>query len=342
MRYFLNLRYLFILSVVFCTACGTALPTIKPYKLDVQQGNVVTSKMLLQLRPGMTKSQVRFIMGTPLLQDSFHGNRWDYVYQMRENGKIIEQRRVILDFENELLKSVRGDVIPAGSDKAKAAEENNTGTRVVEPAKPKEKGMLDKLKFWEKDPAKAKAEEDRKAPAAAPAELTSPQNANPAPETPTEPVPSQPAQSGESQKSMLAVPLEVAPAAAPAETPAPAALEPAPAPEPAAAPAPEAESAPTAPAPAPVESAPAAEPAPSAPASESTPDSAKTPAYEPSSGMLFDRNLKSAPVEEAAPEEMKVTKPAPRAGNKTPPPPKDLPPENSPSFFDRMLEKIGF
>lgn len=357
MRYFLNLRYLFILSVVFCTACGTALPTIKPYKLDVQQGNVVTSKMLLQLRPGMTKSQVRFIMGTPLLQDSFHGNRWDYVYQMRENGKIIEQRRVILEFENELLKSVRGDVIPAGSDKAKAAEENNTGTRVVEPAKPKEKDMLDKLKFWEKDPAKAKAEEERKAPAAAPAELTSPQNANPAPETPTEtapasePVPSQPAQNGESEKSMLAVPLEVAPAAAPAETPAPtvpepaAAPEPTAAPEPAAAPAPEPVVAPepvSAPTPAPVESAPAAEPAPSAPASEPVPDPAKTPAYEPSSGMLFDRNLKSAPVEEAAPEEVKVTKPAPRAGNKTPPPPKDLPPENSPSFFDRMLEKIGF
>lgn len=344
MRYFLNLRYLFILSVVLCTACGTALPTIKPYKLDVQQGNVVTSKMLLQLRPGMTKSQVRFIMGTPLLQDSFHGNRWDYVYQMRENGKIIEQRRVILEFENELLKSVRGDVIPAGSDKAKAADETNTGTRVVEPVKPKEKGMLDKLKFWEKDPAKAKAEEDRKAPAAAPAELTSPQNANPAPETPaetapaSEPAPSQPSQSDESQKSMLAVPLEVAPTAAPAETPSSAVSEPAatPAPEPVVAPAPE----PTpVPAPAAVESAPVAEPA---PASESTPEPAKTPAYEPSSGMLFDRNLKSAPVEETAPEEVKVTKPAPRAGNKTPPPPKDLPPENSPSFFDRMLEKIGF
>jgi len=185
MRYFPILRYLFILSVVLCTACGTALPTIKPYKLDVQQGNVVTSKMLLQLRPGMTKSQVRFIMGTPLLQDSFHGNRWDYVYQMRENGKIIEQRRVILEFESELLKSVRGDVIPAGSDKSKSVEEANTGTRVVEPAKAKEKGMLDKLKFWDKDPAskdaaKAKAEE-RAAPVAAPTELTSPQSASPAP-----------------------------------------------------------------------------------------------------------------------------------------------------------------
>ena len=71
------LRYLVIFLAILCASCGTALPSIKPYKLDVQQGNVVTSKMLLQLRPGMTQSQVRFIMGTPLIQDSFHGKRWD-------------------------------------------------------------------------------------------------------------------------------------------------------------------------------------------------------------------------------------------------------------------------
>ena len=132
MRNLSILRYPVIALAILCTACGTALPTInaiKPYKLDVQQGNVVTSKMLLQLRPGMTKSQVRFIMGTPLIQDSFHGNRWDYVYQMRESGKLTEQRRVILDFENELLKTVRGDVIPKAGEQS--SEKANTGTRVV-------------------------------------------------------------------------------------------------------------------------------------------------------------------------------------------------------------------
>lgn len=343
---------------MLCTACGTALPTVKPYKLDVQQGNVVTSKMLLQLRPGMTKSQVRFIMGTPLLQDSFHGNRWDYVYQLRENGKIIEQRRVILDFENELLKSVRGDVVPAGSEKAKAPEEaGNTGTRVVEPTKPEEKGMLDKLKFWEKhkakkEAAKIKAEENA-APMAAPTELTSPELTSPKDAT----APKEESKA-EEQKSILAVPMEtpVEPAApqatplqaapvetSPTETPAqmapsnetkPAEADStnkvAPAPEPI----PEAVIPPP---PAPV----VTEPAPEAPAAtEPAPEPSKAPPYEPSSGMLFDRNLKSAP-EDVAPE-VKPAPPAPRAGNKTPPPPKDLPPEGSPSFFDRMLEKIGF
>jgi len=146
-------NFLVILLMFLFTACGTAVPTIKPFKLDIQQGNVVTSKMLLQLRPGMTKSQVRYIMGTPLIQDSFHGNRWDYFYQMREAGTVVEQRRVILDFENELLKAVRGDVVPSEGEKSNPSD-LVTGTRVVEPeSKTEEKSFFDKLKFWNKDEA---------------------------------------------------------------------------------------------------------------------------------------------------------------------------------------------
>ena len=164
-----TMRYVFILLVVLCTSCGTALPTIKPYKLDVQQGNVVTSKMLLQLRPGMTKSQVRFIMGTPLIQDSFHGNRWDYVYQLREGGKLIEQRRVILDFQSDLLKTVRGDVVAATVDPKGGVEGSDTGPRLIEPAKKhEEKSLMQKLKFWQKDEAElAKEAADAKAKASA-------------------------------------------------------------------------------------------------------------------------------------------------------------------------------
>jgi len=98
--------------------------------MDIQQGNVVTSDMLLKLRPGMTKSQVKFIMGTPLLVDSFRTNRWDYFYQLRKQGKIVSQRRVILDFENDLLKRVRGDVVPKGQtaeDVKKALEQEAAG-----------------------------------------------------------------------------------------------------------------------------------------------------------------------------------------------------------------------
>ena len=114
--------------------------------MDVQQGNVVNSKMMAQLRPGMTKSQVRFILGTPLIQDSFHKDRWDYFYQMRKGGAVVEQRRVILDFENDVLKGVRGDVIPATPD-TEAKDKDAT----VAPKAEEKKGLADKLKFWESD-----------------------------------------------------------------------------------------------------------------------------------------------------------------------------------------------
>lgn len=132
------------------TACGISIPKVKPYKMDIQQGNVVTSKMLLQLKPGMTKSQVRYIMGTPLIQDSFHANRWDYFYQMRKGGKVTEQRLVYLTFKNSLLDKVSGDVVAQSAEgAAKASGAALTGPRTIAPqVKRKEKGFFDRLKFW--------------------------------------------------------------------------------------------------------------------------------------------------------------------------------------------------
>ncbi len=165
------MRNIFILVIaLFLTACGSGIPSVKPYKLDIQQGNVVTSKMLLQLRPGMTKSQVRYIMGTPLIQDSFHGNRWDYFYENRVDGKIIEHRNVFLTFNKNLLDKVEGDVVPKGDPNALEADNTKTvkGPRVVVPtAKPKKEGFFDKLKFWKKDEAEAVEKANAEAEAAA-------------------------------------------------------------------------------------------------------------------------------------------------------------------------------
>ncbi|MEY3743065.1 MAG: hypothetical protein RLZZ541_120 [Pseudomonadota bacterium] len=322
------LRYLVILLAILCASCGTALPSIKPYKLDVQQGNVVTSKMLLQLRPGMTQSQVRFIMGTPLIQDSFHGKRWDYVYQMRESGKITEQRRVILDFENDLLKTVRGDVVPSGSDLAKPDEASeNTGARVINPsAKAEDKSLLSKLKFWEKDKAeladeaatlKAKAAADEVAKAAAlpkenavlvPKAVTKPEEAPvvivPTIEAPTAVTPPDVASKViESAPIIEPATIEVAPVDVVTASPAPTSL-------------------------------------PAVEVSESAPESIVSTAYSSSSGMQFDRTLRLAPEDMESAVKTEVV--APRAGNKTIPKPKELPVDNPPSFFDRMLEKIGF
>ncbi len=369
-------RYPILLLALLCASCGTALPSIKPYKLDVQQGNVVTSKMLLQLRPGMTQSQVRFIMGTPLIQDSFHGKRWDYVYLMRENGKITEQRRVILDFENDLLKTVRGDVIPSAADASKSNEvADNSGTRVINPsAKAEDKSLFSTLKFWEKEPAanpapQAKADEPSKqAVTPVVASETKPAESKPL-EAAATPVLTDPAAAKPESQSVLAVPLlpaEPSPLAATqapvaaAEAPAAAVVETPAAVRPSvestsveAAPV-QAEAAPTAA----VES-PAAEPAAVEVASEASPVEASgveagsaeplaapaaTPVYESPSGMQFERNLSALPEDIAPPS---VPEPAPvvskpPAASTELPKAKELPVTAKPSFFDRMLEKIGF
>jgi outer membrane protein assembly factor BamE (lipoprotein component of BamABCDE complex)/ketosteroid isomerase-like protein len=144
---------LFVLVVASLeSGCGAKLPSVKPFKMEVQQGNVVTSKMLLQLRPGMTRSQVRYIMGTPLVVDSFRDNRWDYFYELRKEGKVVEKRRVILDFDKDSLVSVRGDVIPSAENpEVKTIAE--TPQKKVEEAK--DQSWTDRLKFWESEEVEA-------------------------------------------------------------------------------------------------------------------------------------------------------------------------------------------
>ena len=80
------------------------------YRIDVQQGNVVDQEMLDKLRPGMDKNQVKFVMGTPLIKDPFHSERWDYVYIMEPGRGERQQRHITLHFKDEKLAYVEGDV----------------------------------------------------------------------------------------------------------------------------------------------------------------------------------------------------------------------------------------
>lgn len=93
---------------------GCSFPGV--YKVDIQQGNVVTQDMIDQLRPGMTRSQVRFIMGNPLITDTFHANRWDYLYSIQPGGSPRQQERVSLVFDaNDQLAGLAGDFKPGVS-----------------------------------------------------------------------------------------------------------------------------------------------------------------------------------------------------------------------------------
>ena len=80
------------------------------HKIDIQQGNVIDQEMLNQLKPGMDKKQVKFIMGTPVLIDPFHNERWEYIYSFQEGGTVREQRHITLHFENDKLAYISGDI----------------------------------------------------------------------------------------------------------------------------------------------------------------------------------------------------------------------------------------
>ncbi len=111
------LRALALLATLLLAACGSArlpLPTLTPYRIEIQQGNFVSQEMVSQLKPGMSKEQVRFILGTPLIADSFHADRWDYVFRrQRVNSTELEHRKLAVFFEDGKLKRVDGDVTPA-------------------------------------------------------------------------------------------------------------------------------------------------------------------------------------------------------------------------------------
>jgi outer membrane protein assembly factor BamE len=86
---------------------------IQPYRMDIQQGNYVSQEMISQLKPGMTKEQVRFVLGTPLVTDIFHADRWDYVYYRENRRGPREERKIAVLFENGKLARVVGDVVAA-------------------------------------------------------------------------------------------------------------------------------------------------------------------------------------------------------------------------------------
>ena len=94
-------------SLLLVTLLG-ALGACTIHRLDIQQGNIIKDKQVEKLTIGISKRQVRFIMGTPLIQDPFHANRWDYVYtdQPGTKRKITKYQRVTVFFENDKLSKI--------------------------------------------------------------------------------------------------------------------------------------------------------------------------------------------------------------------------------------------
>ena len=103
------------LALAGCQTLQTYLPDITAlgvYKLDINQGNFLSQDMVDKLKAGQTKPQVRTILGTPLLNDVFHADRWDYVYEYTRQGKMVEHRRLTVYFVDEKLARWEGDEMP--------------------------------------------------------------------------------------------------------------------------------------------------------------------------------------------------------------------------------------
>jgi len=102
------MRILFFLLSALLAGCMLA-----PHKIDIQQGNYVDQAMVAKLKAEMTRSQVRFILGTPLIADAFHQNRWDYVYLTGKANDVHAKHKITVIFDGDKLKHVEGDIVPA-------------------------------------------------------------------------------------------------------------------------------------------------------------------------------------------------------------------------------------
>jgi outer membrane protein assembly factor BamE len=114
------------LTLAVCAALGACssingstrnfVGSLAPYKMEVVQGNFVSKEQVDAIKPGMAREQVKDILGTPLLQDVFHADRWDYVFTMRRQGTEPQARKFTVYFKGDAMDRVEGDAMPSESE----------------------------------------------------------------------------------------------------------------------------------------------------------------------------------------------------------------------------------
>ncbi len=110
----MRLFSLITLLALFLSGCSSfEFPGV--YKLSIPQGNIIEQEQIDQLQPGMSKRQVRFVMGTPILVDTFNDNRWEYIYTLKDTEGNLEKQRMTLIFEDDKLSIIEGQWKPSGN-----------------------------------------------------------------------------------------------------------------------------------------------------------------------------------------------------------------------------------
>jgi outer membrane protein assembly factor BamE len=132
---------LLLVSALFASLAGCSyfqFPGV--HKIYVQQGHIVTQEMIDQLEPGLTKRQVRYVLGTPLLADNFNDDRWDYHYSLRQGDQTLRKRSMTVFFENDRMTHFTGDFgrAPTDEDDLPAVPTNVEGEGGAFPVEPLE------------------------------------------------------------------------------------------------------------------------------------------------------------------------------------------------------------
>ena len=111
-----------LLAALFCTGCAL----IGVHRVAIQQGNIITQAMVDQLKPGITREQVAYIMGEPVLRNTFDDDRWDYVYTVEVPNIYNSRMLVSVFFENDVLMYITGDLAPSSATKSSADQEQSS------------------------------------------------------------------------------------------------------------------------------------------------------------------------------------------------------------------------
>lgn len=106
-------QILILIITIMLQGCFSLKDFSLVYAPDINQGNIITPEMVAQLQPGMSKRQVRFVMGTPVLEDVFHADRWDYTYSVKRRNEPIEIKQFSVYFRGDTLVHFTGDIEPA-------------------------------------------------------------------------------------------------------------------------------------------------------------------------------------------------------------------------------------
>ncbi len=102
-----------VVALILTSGCTNGFSALKLYRVPVQQGNIVTQDMIDKIKPGMTKSQVAFVLGEPVLRNPFNESKWIYIYSIEVPGLFTQKTRTILFFDGNELKSISGDLAPS-------------------------------------------------------------------------------------------------------------------------------------------------------------------------------------------------------------------------------------